>query len=199
MRRSVILEPQRLDRTDTDDIPDDVLIGDIAAGDRDAFRVLTQRYTRLFYAVAMRAGLDRTEAEDVAQDTLLRVWRSADTWRRDGGASVRTWLYRIAWNICTDRLRQRKSPMVELPDDLAATSDGADKIMHDDQRKKIVGAAVAMLPERQRAALILCHYEGLSHAEAGAVLGASAKAVEGLVGRARQELATRLKKYKGVL
>lgn len=192
-------EPERIDTQDVSDIPDDVLIGDVAAGDRDAFRVLAQRYTRLFYAVAVRAGLDRSEAEDVAQDTLLRVWRSADTWRRDGGASVRTWLYRIAWNICTDRLRQRKRPMVELPEDLAAATDGADKIMQDAQRGRIVGAAMAELPERQRVALILCHYEGLSHAEAAGVLGTTAKGVEGLVGRARQELAKRLKKYKGVL
>ena len=141
-------------------------------------------------ALAMRMLDDAAEAEDVAQETLLRTWRQAARWR--GGTRLDTWLHRVALNLCYDRLRRRRERPVAEPPDQVDPALGADRQVERDQTARQVRAALAALPERQRAAVLLHHYQELRQAEAAAVLGVSVDAYESLLARARRTLRTRL-------
>jgi RNA polymerase sigma-70 factor (ECF subfamily) len=171
-----------------DEISDETLIARIAAGDRRAFDVFVRRHGDFLFATAVRMMRTRPDAEDVVQETLLRIWQKAATWSPDGGASVRTWTYRIAYNLCIDMLRRRR-PGTILPETLAAPEQ-TDRSIQERERARHVAAALRELPERQRAALVLCHYQGLSNGEAADVMGTSVKSIESLLIRARRQMRT---------
>lgn len=191
-----MVEPGPAAQTTTADaeIGDDMLIARIAAGDRRSFDVFARRHGDFLFASAVRMMRDSFEAQDAVQETLLRVWQKAGTWRPDGGASVRTWVYRIAYNICIDALRRRR-PQGVLPETLESGERTDDRIQ-DRERGAIVDRALKQLPDRQRAVLVLCHYQGLSNAEAAAVVGTSVKGVESLLIRARRRMRDILKPYQ---
>ena len=179
--------------------PDEDLMRKIAAGDRMAFHTLAGRYMKIVHAAVYRMHPFSSDADDLVQETWLRVWSKAGTWREDGGASVSTWIYRIASNLCIDhKRRHRQAADIDLYE-VADGSDGAEKKMHDRQMQRIVKDALSSLPARQRMALVLCYYQGLSNAEAAAVLETSVKGVEGLLVRARKTMHGKLKKHEGVL
>jgi RNA polymerase sigma-70 factor (ECF subfamily) len=128
------------------------------------------------------------EAEDVTQETFLRLWRAAPDWRA-GVAQVATYAHRITVNLCLDRLR-RSGRLVaggEAPD-APDPAPLAPELLEAEDRAAAVRAALARLPERQRAAIALTVFDGLSHAEAGAILDISADALESLAARARRAL-----------
>lgn len=175
-------------------ISDEALIVRIAAGDRRAFAVFAKRHGDFLYASAVRMMRDGFEAQDAVQETLLRVWSKAGSWRPDGGASVRTWMYRIAHNICVDLLRRRR-PQTVLPETLESGQDTGQSVQ-DRERHMIVDRALKQLPERQRAVLVLCHYQGLTNAEAAEVVGTSVKGVESLLIRARRQMREILTPYQ---
>ncbi|MCB9990782.1 MAG: sigma-70 family RNA polymerase sigma factor [Rhodospirillales bacterium] len=182
-----------------EDASDEDLMADIAGGDREAFRVLAERYMNLFYSVAFRMYPQRADAEDVVQEALLRLWSKAHLWKAGTGAAVSTWLYRLTYNLCVDQKRRNKHTVTDLDDDYVDPDAAADQRIQDKQTGAIVGKALQNLPERQRVALVLCHYQGLSNAEAADIMGTSVKGVEGLLVRARKALQAELKQYKGVL
>jgi RNA polymerase sigma-70 factor (ECF subfamily) len=190
----VEMVPAVMTTTADTEIGDDKLIARIAAGDRRAFDVFARRHGDFLYASAVRMMRDNFEAQDAVQETLLRVWQKAGTWRPDGGASVRTWVYRIAHNICIDALRRRR-PQSMLPETLESAERTDDRVQ-DSERGAIVDRALKQLPERQRAVLVLCHYQGLSNAEAAEVVGTSVKGVESLLIRARRQMRDILKPYQ---
>jgi len=170
-----------------DESDDDDLMARVAGGDRKAFAVLVQRHLDRVVATAERILVNRPDAEDVAQDALLRLWRHAPRWHA-GRARLSTWLYRVTINLCLDR---RRRPQMQALDDVPEPVDpGTDGFasVHRSQTARRVGAALAGLPPRQRAALALCHYQGLSQAEAASVLDVSVKSVESLLVRARRQL-----------
>lgn len=169
-----------------ENISDEVLITRIAAGDRRAFESFTRHHGDFLFATAVRMMRTRPDAEDVAQETLLRVWQKAATWSPSGGASVRTWVYRIAYNLCIDMIRRRR-PSGALPETLSSPEQ-ADDMIKQKERAHHVGEALKQLPERQRAALVLCHYQGLSNGEAADVMGTSVKSIESLLIRARRQM-----------
>jgi RNA polymerase sigma-70 factor (ECF subfamily) len=179
---------------DMDAISDETLITRIAAGDRRAFTLFTQRHGDFLFANAVRMMRETFDAQDAVQETLLRVWQKASLWRPDGGASVRTWLYRIAYNVCIDSLRRRR-PQTILPETLESGTK-TDDAVQDNELSAVVNRALKQLPERQRAVLILCHYQGLTNAEAADVVGTSIKGVESLLIRARRQLRDILKPYQ---
>lgn len=138
--------------------------------------------------------------EDIRQETLLRLWTQADRWRPEI-AALSTWLHRIAHNLCIDHLR-RTSRLVGEPEDgeiesLTHGSSDADRDAGGTDPHHALGQhrlgdqlreALATLPERQRSALILCHYQGLSNRDAAEVLDVSVDALESLLARARRKL-----------
>ncbi len=181
------------------DTADEDLMTAIAGGDSESFQVLAKRYMNLLYSVAFRMFPQRVDAEEIVQEALLRIWSKAHLWKAGKGASVSTWIYRLAYNLCIDQKRKTKYQTAPLDENMTDGGEAADEKIKGEQASTIVERAVQNLPERQRAALVLCHYQELSNAEAAEIMGTTVKAVEGLLVRARQTLAQDLKKYKGVL
>ena len=171
-----------------DDVSDETLLVLYGNGDRAAARMLTLRMGPLAFRVALRMLGDRAEAEDLAQEALLRLWKIAPEWRT-GEAKVTTWLYRVVTNLATDRLRRRRGigldEAPEVPDGAAS----AVEQMIDGDRAAALDAALAQLPARQRQAVVLRHLEGLSNPEIATAMEIGVEAVESLTARGKRALA----------
>ncbi|MCB4824091.1 sigma-70 family RNA polymerase sigma factor [Roseicella aerolata] len=158
-----------------------------AAGDRAAFAVLVERHGERALRIALRVLGDPAEAEEVAQEALLRAWQAAGRFD-PSRAQVTTWLHRIVLNLAIDRTRRRASAPQAGEAALAALPDpasGPEAAAVEAEERAALAAALAQLPARQRAAIALAYEEGLSGAEAAAVLDVSERALEGLLRRAR--------------
>ncbi|MES1201315.1 MAG: RNA polymerase sigma factor [Pseudomonadota bacterium] len=172
--------------------PDADLIRRFAQGDARAGEQIVLRHSERVLRLARRMLNDASEAEDVAQDVFLRAWKTAPDWR-PGEALFQTWLHRVTLNACYDRLRRRRE--IATHDAGVAVADGAetpDEAWFARQRALRVRAALAQLPERQRAAIALCHFEQASNIEAAAALEVSVDALESLLARGRRALRTLL-------
>jgi RNA polymerase sigma-70 factor, ECF subfamily len=173
-----------------DEASDEDLMARVARGDEPAFRVLARRYAGRAVGLARRITGNDADAEEVVQEALLRVWTNAPRWRPL--AAFRTWFYRVVLNLCLSR--RRRVPFVPLeaagdpPDPSADIAAGLER----DQADRVVAAAIADLPDRQRAAVVLTYHEGLSNAEAAAVLETSISGVEALLVRAKRTLREKL-------
>ncbi|MEL6799061.1 MAG: RNA polymerase sigma factor [Pseudomonadota bacterium] len=170
------------------EISDEALLVAYGNGDRAAAQALTLRLTPRIFGYAARVLSDRTEAEDVVQEAMLRLWKIAPDWRQ-GEAQVSTWLYRVTVNLCTDRLR-KSGRSVDI-DAVAEPEDGqpsAVATMIDTDRAKALQAALDTLPERQRQAVVLRHLEGLSNPEIAVVMDIGVEAVESLTARGKRAL-----------
>ncbi len=170
---------------------DDALMRRVAARDGEAFRLLIERHADRPHRVAWRMLGDATEAEDVAQEAVLRLWQNAGTWRGEG-PGVAAWLTRVATNLCLDRLRKRARLSDEEAPERADESPLADALIAGEQDREAVIRALGNLPERQRAAIVLTYYEELPNAEAAAMLEMNLKAFESLLLRARRALKSML-------
>lgn len=163
------------------------LVARSAGGDVKAFRTLTERHLASVTGIARRMLRDDAEAEDVAQEAFLRLWRLGTT--LDIGANgVKPWLRRVVSTLCIDRVRgrQRLTVVEDLPEQ--AEPARQQTALEDKDLQRRVDVALKKLPERQRLALTLFHYEGMSQNEVGAAMGISDEAVESLLGRARRQL-----------
>lgn len=171
-----------------DERPDDELVAAVAKGDEQACRLLMERHLGRVVAVARRMMGNQADAEEVAQEVFLRVWTHAERWQ-PGKAQFGTWLYRVAANLCLDRLR-RLRPSVDIDEmpDLVSGEPGPDARLEQDQLAARVEAALQQLPERQRLAIALSHYEGFSNTETAEILEVSVEAVESLLSRGRRQL-----------
>jgi len=167
--------------------PDEDLLMRIADGDPAASRALVARKLPRILGLAQRMLGDKTEAEDVAQEAFLRVWRQAPKWR-PGQARFDTWLHRVSLNLCYDRLRRRREIPTEDPPDLADDGPAPDRGLEARDTGRRVGAALARLPDRQREAIVLCHYQELGNIEAAAIMGVTVEALESLLSRGRRSL-----------
>ncbi|MBM7069241.1 RNA polymerase sigma factor [Actibacterium sp. 188UL27-1] len=181
-------------------ISDDLLLARFAQGDQGAARVLTVRLTPRVLAVAQRMLGDAAEAEDVAQEAMMRLWKMAPNWQA-GTAQVSTWLYRVAANLCTDRLRRSRRRGVSLDAVPEPVDDrpGVEQDLQMRARADALQAALMTLPERQRQAVILRHLEGLANPQIAAVMDISTEAVESLTARGKRALALVLTGQKAAL
>lgn len=161
------------------------LVARVATGDAAAYRELMGRHLRGVTAFANRLLGNRADAEDVCQETFARLWGKADSFRPQ--AKVSTWLYRIAHNLCIDRLRRRRWSSSAEVEALPAAGRPSQHLGQK-QLAESVQAALLELPARQRSAVTLSHYQGMSHVEIGSVLGVSVRAVESLLARGRRHL-----------
>ena len=173
----------------------DVIGYDVSATSRDAAaaQALADRMVPRILGFATRMlGGDRAEAEDVAQDAMLRLWRIAPDWRV-GEAKVTTWLYRVTSNLCTDRLR--KSGRAKPLDDAGEPADpspGVVAALEDGDRARALQEALATLPDRQRQAVVMRHLDGCSNPEIAETMDMSVEAVESLTARGKRALAAQL-------
>ncbi len=174
----------------TDEVPDEDLLAAYARGETAATRALTLRLVPRVMGYASRLLGDRAEAEDVAQEAMLRLWRAAAKWRA-GEAQVSTWLYRVVANLCTDRLRarqRRRTEALEAAPEVADRAAGGDAGLIEADRAAALEAALRELPDRQRQAVVLRHLEGLSNAEIAEVMEIGLEAVESLICRGKRTL-----------
>jgi RNA polymerase sigma factor (sigma-70 family) len=169
------------------------LMAEVQRGDEGAFGRLLERWELPVKAVIMRLVLNASEAEDLAQETFVRVWQQRSKYRV--GAEFRPWLFAIAVNLARNRLRWwRRRPEVALSTwiETESAAVGRSEVgageLEAAERAAALRAAVAALPTDLREALVLFEYEELSHAEIADVVGASAKAVETRIYRAREKL-----------
>ena len=170
-----------------DDRSDDTLLALYGQGDRAAARALAERLTPLAFRVAQRMLRDPAEAEDVAQEAMLRLWRAAPGWQA-GTAKVSTWLYRVVVNLSTDRLRRRRSVPLDAAPEPEDGRPGADEGLIEADRAAALEAALQTLPERQREAVVLRHLEGLANPEIAEIMGVGVEAVESLTARGKRGL-----------
>lgn len=159
----------------------------IAAGDARAVRTMVERKLSRLVGLAHRLLRDRAEAEDIVQETFLRLWKQAPTWR-EGEARLDTWLYRVAFNLCTDRLRKRRETYVADVPDMPDPGPDPDHGIDERDRQRQIAVALDRLPARQREAIVLQYYEELSNVEAADIMGTSVEALESLLSRARRSL-----------
>jgi RNA polymerase sigma-70 factor (ECF subfamily) len=163
------------------------LLARYAAGEQAAARLLAHRLTPRLYAHAFRVLSDGAEAEDVAQEALIRLWRIAPDWQT-GQAKVTTWLYRVVANLCTDRLRKRRHVPLEDVSEPVDEAGSAEQGLQQAARLDALQAALTTLPERQRQAVVLRHIEGLGNPEIAEILEVGVEAVESLTARGKRGL-----------
>jgi RNA polymerase sigma-70 factor (ECF subfamily) len=178
-------------RAIAEELDDGALMRRVATGDAQALGLVAERYTPMLFAVAWRMLADAAEAEDVVQETITRAWVNAASWTPVGGG-LGAWLRRIATNLCLDRKRRRAFVSDEEVPERADESPPADTLIDAERRRQAVATAMQALPDRQRAAIVLAYFEGVSNGEAAATLGLGVKALESLLVRARQGLSRNL-------
>lgn len=146
----------------------------------------------MIYAACYRMFGSAHAAEDATQETFLRLWRNAAKWK-PRGAKFETWLYRVAMNYCLDQLRKakREAPEEAAPE-RADEADRQDQKLFLAERRFAIDEALAALPDRQRLAITLCHYQELSNIEAAEIMDVSVDALESLLARGRRALRDRL-------
>lgn len=163
--------------------PDEELVRRVGAGDPAAVQTLVARKLPRILSLAARMLGDAAEAEDVAQETFVRIWRHASSWRR-GNARFDTWIHRVTLNLCYDRLRRRRE---WVTDDLPEVADPAPLPDAGDETQRIEQALQTIAP-RQREAIVLVYYQEMSNIEAAATLEISVDALESLLARGRRAL-----------
>ena len=167
--------------------PDEELVRRVGTGDPAAVQTLIARKLPRIMALAVRMLGDAAEAEDVAQETFVRIWRHASSWRR-GNARFDTWIHRVTLNLCYDRLRRKRE---WVTDDLPEMADPA--ALPDAHRREDalrVEQALQGIAPRQREAIVLVYYQEMSNIEAAATLQISVDALESLLSRGRRSLQT---------
>ena len=166
---------------------DDALMACLAARDAQAMRTVISLYGERAHRIAWRMLGDAAEAEDVAQEAMLKLWQQADGWSA-GGQGIGPWLARVTANLCIDRMRRiRPVTGVELPE-RADETPLADEQFDEARIRALTQAAMQALPDRQRAAIVLTYWQECSNQEAAEALDMNIKAFESLLLRARAAL-----------
>ena len=168
------------------------LVVKIRGGDVHAYEVLVRRHRDRIYRIALRMLGNPHDADDVAQDVAIQLWTAIASFA--GRAEFTTWLYRVVINRCVNHQRRSRPtrPVVDTDPPVVA---GADESVIAAQRARATMAAVAELPDEQRAALVLHQLEGLSYREVARVLKVSEAVVRGRLARARRVLLVQLREW----
>ncbi len=172
---------------DQDCAPDDALMARVLRRDAGAFRLVVDAHARTLHRIAYRMTGDPVEAEDVAQEALTRLWQHAGRWQA-GGSGIGAWLTRVAMNLCLDRLRRRRFASDESVPERADDAPLAPALIEAEEDRQRVVAAIAALPDNQRAAVVLTYYEDQPNAMAAESMEMNIKAFESLLLRARGAL-----------
>ena len=186
--------------------PDAALMLRVKRGNRAAFAELVEKYRQPVMNLVYRTLRDETEAEDLAQNVFLQVYKSRNRYKRT--AKFSTWLFTIARNLCLNELRRRSRHRAESLEETHGEYEGqpqrqyedkknflpTETLLHSELAQKIEEALVE-LPENQRTAILLCRQEDLSYEEIARVLGCSLSATKSLIHRGREVLKQKLKPY----
>jgi RNA polymerase sigma-70 factor, ECF subfamily len=186
--------------------PDAVLMLRVKRGDRTAFTELVSKYQQPVMNFIFRTLRDENEAEDLAQNVFVQVWKSRVRYQRT--AKFSTWLFTIARNLCLNELRRRSRHPAESIEEAHVEHEdqprqqyedkshiaAPERLLHGELAQKIE-EALAGLPENQRTAILLCRQDELSYEEISEVLDCSLSATKSLIHRGREALKEKLKRY----
>ena len=173
-------------KPDYTEMTDEHLMACVQIGDHGAFAVLVQRHSKMFFAAAYRMCANTNESEDIVQEAFLKLWRNPKSWDAKHGVKFTTWFYRVVTNQALDFLRKKKPQTgADIIEFIRDDRSSQQAVMEEQEEQSALEQAIQSLPERQKAALNLCYYEGLSNKEAADVLGVGVKALESLLMRAK--------------
>lgn len=179
---------------DIRNLTDEELMRAISRSDAQAFQELLLRYEKRVFALAWRFCFNQTEAEDLTQETFLKIWRNAGLWKPE--AKLEAWIYRVLYNLFIDGRRRVKGQTEELTEDIRSDEDTPEKALIQKRTVQDVEKALNELPARQKEALVLCYYQEMKTKDAAETLSVSQSALEALLFRARQTLKDKLGKKK---
>lgn len=174
---------------------DEELMRAVCQGDRSAYQALVKQHFKSISHYAFRLLGNSKDTEDVTQEVFLRLWTNAEKWKPEK-SKLTTWLHRITHNLCIDYLR--KHGRVQTQDSFEDDADDSQALENesvddeDDSKLRLLREAMNALPENQRSALSLCHYQGFSNKEAAAIMNISVKALESAIARAKRSLREKL-------
>ena len=170
---------------------DEELMKAVCLGDQSAYRTIVKQHLTPISHYAYRILGNQKDTEDITQEVFLKLWTNAAKWNPEK-AKLTTWLHRIAHNLCIDYLRKHgRVQTQESFEEEAGESEFNDKAASN-TKLQMLNAALAQLPENQRSALTLCHYQGFSNKEAAAIMNISVKALESAIARAKRSLRNQL-------
>ncbi|MRX69615.1 RNA polymerase sigma-70 factor, ECF subfamily [Flavobacterium resistens] len=178
-------------------IPDQHYIDKILQGETNAFAVLVDRYKDMIFTLSLKMVKNREEAEEAAQDTFIKVFNSLSKFKGDSKFS--TWIYKISYNNCLDRLKKNKKEennisIDEFSSHLVKTMDNALSALVDTERKQAIQNCLNLLPSDDNFLLTLFYFEDQNLEEIGKIMNINANNVKVKLFRSRQKLATILKK-----
>jgi RNA polymerase sigma factor (sigma-70 family) len=178
-------------------INDQHYIDKILQGETNAFAVLVDRYKDMIFTLALKMVKNREEAEEVAQDTFIKIFSSLNKFKGDSKFS--TWIYKIAYNTCLDRLKKNKKEDLNISIDefsahLIKTMDNALSALEDKERKQTIQNCLNLLPSEENFLLTLFYFEDQNLEEIGKIMNINANNVKVKLFRSRQKLAVILKK-----
>lgn len=162
-----------------DGLDDTALVAASAEGRREAFDLIVERHRRTVYQVCYRFVSNHEDASDLSQEAFVRAWRGLKNFK--GQSALSTWLYRIAVNVCLNRVSVKTAPAdrIESTDHFEDTRiEGAQAVLLREERAAAVRQAIRSLPKKQRATLILRTYHDLSHQQIADILGSSVGATK---------------------
>lgn len=194
-------EPQSISETlatfnepSNTEVTDEELMQAVCMGSKSAYQTLVKRHLKSISHYAYRLLGNQKDTEDITQEVFLRLWTNAQKWKSEK-SKLTTWLHRIAHNLCIDYLRKHgRMQTQDSFDDEADDSPSESKESIDEKNNeiKLLSEAISALPENQRSALSLCHYQGFSNKEAAAIMNISVKALESSIARAKRSLREKL-------
>ncbi|GJM13536.1 MAG: hypothetical protein DHS20C12_19390 [Pseudohongiella sp.] len=172
------------------DATDDELMQAVCRGDKVAYQKLVKAHLKSISHYAYRLLGNQKDTEDITQEVFLRLWTNAKKFRSEK-SKLTTWLHRITHNLCIDYLRkhgrmQTQDAFDDEADDTDSVHSGS--VEQKDKHMQLMREAMNRLPENQRSALSLCHYQGFSNKEAAAIMNISVKALESAIARAKRSL-----------
>lgn len=170
------------------------LIERTQTGDNTAFQILLHRYLPMINSYAVRMLGNQADAADIAQEVFIRFWQKAQSFD-PAKAKLSTWLHQIAHNLCIDHFRKHGRLGAEQEPEEAGVESALEHAETQTETSELVKLAISQLPERQRSALLFCHYQGLSNKQAAEILEVSVEALESLLARARKALRQSLEEH----
>ena len=176
-------------------VDDEFLIRLIQEGRHDAFAEIVNRHSKRFYSIAYRFIFNKDDAEDIVQEAFMKLWEKRLNWNPNKEAKFTTWFYKVVLNLCIDHNRKKKPEPLSEEMPLIDKQQGHEALIQEKQKQVMLERFIQELPERQRLALNLCFYEGISNQEASEMIGVNLKALQSLIMRAKMTLKEKINRY----